>query len=82
MTSIRLPDKIEKELDQISSEQHISKSAIIKKAITDYVDAYFASKSPYNLGSDLFGKFGNEQTDDSSTYKQQLKGRIDAKRSH
>ena len=82
MTSIRLPENIERELEQISDEQHVSKTSIIKKAISEYIDTYHNSKSAFEIGNQLFGNYGNGKQIDSTTYKDQLKGKIDAKSSH
>ena len=39
-------------------------------------------KSAYELGSELFGKYSSGRDDLSTTYKQKLKDKINAKNNH
>jgi len=39
-------------------------------------------KTPYELGSELFGKYASGKSDLSTTYKQKLKEKINAKNTH
>ncbi len=39
-------------------------------------------KTPYELGSYLFGKYSTEKNDLSTTYKQRIKDKINEKNNH
>jgi hypothetical protein len=82
MLSLRLPDNIEKKLNEIAKHEKISKTAIIKDALNMYIDDYYKKHTPYDLGKDLFGKYGSDKGDLSAEYKKLLKDRIREKHSH
>ncbi|MBA7684795.1 hypothetical protein ES703_93208 [subsurface metagenome] len=82
MTSIRLPSDIENKLTAIAEAEKTTKSEIIKKALTAYLERYFVTSSPYELGKDLFGKFGSGQSNLSTDYKKSLREKLYAKYSH
>lgn len=85
MLSVRLDNGIENQLNFLSKEKHLPKSQIVKEALLYYFDMIKKQqqeKTPYELGSELFGKYSSGQEDLSSTYKQKLKDKIDAKNSH
>ena len=58
----------------------MSKSDIVKEALSSYLDSENASKTPYELGADLFGRGGNS-VDGSTTYKAKIKEKLRAKHS-
>jgi len=85
MLSVRLDNNIENQLGFIAQELHLTKSAIVKEALVYYFDMLknrSPQKTPYELGSELFGRFESGRDDLSSTYKQKLKEKIDAKNTH
>jgi hypothetical protein len=82
MTSIRLPSDIEKKLNQVSRAERITKSELIKIALKRYFDYYFNKTTPFELGRDLFGKYGSGNGGLSKNYKKILKEKINAKFSH
>jgi len=75
MVSIRLDPEMEKRLAILAKELHMSKSQIIKEALRYYLE----TKSPYELGKDLFGRYASGESDRSVTYKQRLKRKIGEK---
>ncbi len=81
MTTIRLSNEIENILKNIAKNEHKSKSEIIKLALLKYFENN-DNLSPYNLGKDVFGKYGSGKKDNSQNYKKKLKGKIGAKFSH
>lgn len=81
MTTVRLNNDIDSKLTKLIEAEHTTKSEIIKKAISEYFEGHYQEKSPFELGEDLFGKFGAEE-DLSTTYKQKLKGMLNEKHSH
>lgn len=85
MLSIRLSDALESQIDFLSQKNHISKSKIIKDALTYYFDMLQREqkkKTPFELGSELFGKYASGKSDLSTTYKQKIKEKINAKNAH
>jgi hypothetical protein len=85
MLSVRLDNALENQLNFLSKEKHLPKSQIVKEALLYYFDMMKKQqqeKTPYELGSELFGKYSSEQTNLSTTYKQKLKDKINAKNSH
>jgi len=85
MISVRLDEKIENQLDLISNQKHIPKSKVIKDALVYYFDMLKKEsehKSAYELGSEFFGKYSSGRDDLSTTYKQKIKEKINAKNNH
>ncbi len=82
MTSIRLPSDVETKLAAIAKSEKTTKSDIIKKALASYLESYFITTSPYELGKDLFGNYGSGQSILSTEYKKMIKEKIHAKHSH
>lgn len=82
MTSIRLPKKLEEKLNSLAERENITKSEIIKEALESYFDNYEKKTNPYDLGKELFGKYGSGQGDLSISYKQKVRNKINEKMSH
>lgn len=76
MISLRLSTDLEDKLNQIAKNENISKSEIVKKALILYFEDYQKTHSPYDLGADLFGKFGSGNGSLSQNYKNILKGKL------
>ena len=60
MLSIRLDENTQNQLNFLAQQKHISKSKIIKDALTYYFDMTkneSKEKTPYELGSEFFGKY-------------------------
>ncbi|MBN2546358.1 MAG: CopG family transcriptional regulator [Spirochaetes bacterium] len=79
MTTIRLPDEIEKNIEKIAEFEHKTKSDIIKIALKEYLEKFNNQLSAYELGKDLFGKYGSGETSNSRNYKKIIKGKINDK---
>ena len=85
MISVRLDKQLERQLEKISKEKSTSKSQIIKESLIYYFNMLKQEqkqKSPYELGREFFGKYSSGKGDLSTTYKQKLKDKINAKNSH
>lgn len=78
-TTIRLPEEIEQRLRQIAIRTRKTKSKIIKEALLIYFGNQSETKTPYELGKDLFGRFGSDSTDLSLNRKRILKEKLRAK---
>ena len=76
MISLRLSDDLDEKLNQIAKNEKISKSEIVKRALVLFFDDYQKKHSPYDLGADLFGKYGSGNGSLSQNYKQILKGKL------
>lgn len=81
MTTIRLNDELNNKLQILKDIENVTKTEIIKRAITEYYSHHVKDKSPYELGEKLFGKYGDKE-DLSQAYKSKLKGKLNAKHSH
>ncbi len=75
MKTVRLNEKLEKELKNLSIQENVSESNIIREALTEYISKK-TNKKPYNIGEHLFGKVGSGDNNRSTTYKSRLKTRI------
>jgi len=82
MTTVRLDRDMEEQLEEISKKEHVSKSEIIKKALSSYLYDVKNDKNPYELGVDLFDLEGSGENDNSVRYKERLKERLHDKYSH
>ncbi|MDM8517312.1 hypothetical protein QUF76_14010 [Desulfobacterales bacterium HSG16] len=82
MVSLRLPQELEDKLNVVSSAKNITKSEIIKQALAAWFSDYDRTQSPYELGQDLFGKYGSSKNDLSKTYKKRLKDKLHEKYAH
>jgi len=79
MTTVRLPVELEQKLDTFSKVQHKSKTEIIKEALEFFFHQEVSEKDSYELGIDCFGKYGSSDGSLSTTYKQKIKEKINAK---
>jgi predicted DNA-binding protein len=85
MISVRLDESIENQLNTLAQQKDTSKSKVIKEALVYYFDMLKnenEQKSAYELGSELFGKYSSGRDDLSTTYKQKIKDKINAKNNH
>ena len=81
MISLRLSNDLDEKLNQIAKDEKISKSELVKRALVLYFEDYQKTHSPYDLGSDLFGKYGSGNGNLSQNYKNILKGKLREKHS-
>ena len=82
MVTIRLPEEMEAQLQTLTLIENITKTEIIKNALTEYLDKHLQEKTAYELGKDLFGRFGSGDSDRSVTYKQRIKKILNEKHTH
>jgi predicted DNA-binding protein len=84
MLSVRLGEALESQLYQVSQVHNTTKTDIIKNALVLYFDMIKDEKksTPYSLGKELFGRYGSGKENLSTTYKQVLKEKINAKYNH
>ena len=58
MTTIRLNDDLNNKLLTLKNIEQGTKTEIIKRAIAEYYEHHVIEKTPYELGENLFGKYG------------------------
>ncbi len=81
MISLRLTTDLENKLNKTAKSEKISKTEIIKRALILYFKDHQKQHSPYDLGKDLFGKYGSGNGNLSKDYKNLLKGKLREKHS-
>ena len=67
MLTVRLPQKLEEQLNNLAKQHKVTKSELVKKAISEYLDNYYSD--PYETGKDLFGSDDSKVNNGSTTYK-------------
>jgi len=84
MISVRLNQSLEQELTLFAQLNQLTKTDIVKEALIHYFKTFKPKEKPtaYELGANFFGKYGSEEGDLSTTYKQQLKKRINEKNNY
>jgi predicted DNA-binding protein len=80
MTTVRLPDDLEKKLTTLSRTKKKSKSELIKEALEQFFHQEGNEKDSYELGRDFFGQYGSGEGNLSVEYKRLLKEKVNAKR--
>ncbi len=82
MLSMRLTEDIKYKIDEISRNESLSKTDVVKEAIELYFNKYNETINPYAMGKDLFGKYGSGKGNLSKDYKSIIKGKMLEKHSH
>ena len=82
MVTIRLPDEMEAQLETLTQMENTTKTEVIRTALSEYLGRHLQEKSAFELGRDLFGKYGSEDSDRSVTYKERIKRILNEKHSH
>jgi len=78
MLAVRLPESLENELNLLSKQTSKTKTEIVKDALKLFFEtkAKKEQKTAYELGKDIFGRYGNGEGELSTTYKQKLKSKL------
>ncbi len=79
MTTVRLPLEIEQRLEILSREKHKSKTELIREALENLFHQEESEKDSYELGKELFGKYGSGDGTLSVSYKKKMKEKINGK---
>jgi len=81
MLAVRLPKNLENELSRFSKISHKTKTDVVKEALKLFFETETKKeqRSAYELGQELFGRYGSGREDLSETYKQKLKSKLNAK---
>ncbi len=81
MFSIRLDEQLNKKIEALAAKEKTSKSELVREALTEYLAAREKEEKSYELGQDLFGRYGSGEGDLSTTYKKRMKEKLDARNS-
>jgi Ribbon-helix-helix protein, copG family len=76
--TVKLEPDLEKALLRRSLERGVSKSVVVKRALTEYLAK--ETTSAYEAGKDLFGRHGSGEGDLSVRRRERYADLIDAKR--
>ncbi len=79
MITLRLDPKLEQTINNIAHQMGVSKSELIRKSITEFIEN-LDKPSPWELGSEVFGKYASTQESLSRDRKMLVKDKIKAKR--
>lgn len=79
MISLRLPPDLERKLNSFAKAEGKSRTEVVKESILKYIENRGNTKTPYELGLDLFGKNDSGQTDLAQNRKNYLRDRIEKK---
>ena len=71
--------KLEQQVNATAKYLGLTKSELIRKSLVDYIEK-LETKSAWESGQDLFGKYASGQNDLSSNRKELLKDKFQAKR--
>lgn len=82
MLSIRLPEEIDKKIKMLASRKQITKTEIVKEALKEYIEKQEKLGDSFELGKDLFGKYGSGAGNLSAEYKKKVREKIHAKKSN
>ncbi len=82
MISIRLSKELEEKLELLSKQESMTKSDIVKEALSKYIADYEKKRKPYELGEELFDQYGSGKGDLSKSYKKKVREKIYEKKSH
>ena len=79
MITLRLDSELEKSINNIAHQLGVTKSELIRKSITAFIENT-EQPSPWELGSNLFGKHASGKGNLSTDRKIIVKEKIRAKR--
>ncbi len=79
MITLRLDPKLEKTINDAAHRLGLSKSELIRKSVTEYIDK-LEKPSPWELGNNIFGKYSSGKGNLSTDRKALLKEKIRIKR--
>ncbi|MCR8640804.1 transcriptional regulator [Leptospira interrogans serovar Ricardi] len=72
MINLRLPPELERKLNSFAKSEGKSRSEIVKDSILEYIKNHGKTKTPFELGEDLFGKHTSDVSDLAQNRKKYL----------
>ena len=76
--SLRLHSRLQRKLAACARSHGTSKSELVRKLITDFVETRRTGPTPWELGKDVFGREGSGRRDASVNRKKYLKEKLRA----
>ena len=78
--TVRFDAETERALTRAAKDQGLSKSELIRQSVRDYLDRTGDSRLAWELGKDVFGKFGSGRSDLSTKHEEIIREKSRAKR--
>ncbi len=78
MITLRLDSELEQNINRVAHKMGVTKSELIRKSITAFIEK-IEHPSPWELGSDLFGKYASGKNNLSQDIKSIVKEKVRAK---
>ncbi len=79
MLTLRLDPQMEQNLTNAAKKLGLTRSELVRQSIQEYLKN-ISRQTPWDLGSDLFGKYSSGLTDLSARRKEIIKEKIRGKR--
>ena len=79
--SLRLNEKIDRDLSRLAKNERISKSELVRRLIMNFLKNKSGKKTAWALGKDVFGLYGSGVSDLAVNRKKYLKEKLHAKQS-
>lgn len=79
MITLRLDSELEQNINNVAHQMGVTKSELIRRSIVAFIEK-LEQPSPWELGSDLFGKHASGKDNLSQDRKALIKEKIRAKR--
>ncbi|MEO0509290.1 MAG: ribbon-helix-helix protein, CopG family [Verrucomicrobiota bacterium] len=79
MLSVRLDPQTEQALDRTAAAQGLTKSEFLRNLIDEHLKEESRRATPWQLGSERFGRVGSGRGDLSTTRKSKLKEKLRGK---
>ncbi len=81
MLTMRLDPQMEQNITNAAKKLGLTKSELIRRSIQKYLKKV-SSQTPWDLGTDLFGKYSSGRSDLSVSRKEIIKGKIKGERAN
>ncbi len=78
--SLRLNNNIDRELAKIAEAEGTSKSDLVRVLITDFVNKKSKHRTPWEIGKNVFGRYGSGKANLSRDRKSILREKLRAKK--
>lgn len=79
MLTVRLPEDLERALERLAEVEGTTKTRIVRQALERYLQGR-EERSAFELGEDLFGRYGSGDGTRSTRVREGVRERLHAKR--
>lgn len=80
MLTVRLPEDLERALERLAEVEGTTKTRIVRQALERYLHERREERSAFELGEDLFGRYGSGDGTRSTRVREGVRVRLHAKR--